>query len=352
MTKVLVGLSGGVDSAVSAFLLKKSGYEVCAVTMCLGCSSSEEARPRCCGSAAIQDARKIADKLGIAHYIWDFSRELEEKVIRKFISEYQKGRTPNPCVECNKYLKFGKLLQGALNIGFDYLATGHYAKIEVKDGNYFLKRPRDKRKDQTYFLYSLRKEDLKFILFPLADYTKEEVRAIARREGLPVSYKPQSQDICFIGENYRQFLKQRIKVESGEIVDSRGRVLGEHRGLPFYTIGQRQGLGISCKQPLYVIGFDLGKDRVIVGQKEELKARGLLAEEVNVLKTDFEGPLYAQIRYRHTPAKCWVEFIPPDRMRVIFEQEQYAVTPGQSVVIYKEDYLIAGGIITSSIRSL
>jgi len=350
MKKVLVAMSGGVDSSVSAFLLKKQGYEVCGVTMCLGVKIDDNSRPRCCGLSAIEDARRVADKLGIDHYVWDFSVDLEEFVAKKFIEEYKKGRTPNPCVECNRYLKFGKLLHQALNMGFDYLATGHYAKVENRNGRNFLLRPRDRVKDQTYFLYPVKKEYLSAIIFPLGDYTKEEVREIAHREGIPVYAKPQSQDICFIQDDYRSFVKKFIKDKPGDIIDKEGNILGRHKGITAYTIGQREGLGISFKHPLYVIDIKPEENKIVVGGKEDLLSSALIAGEINILVDDLPPTAYAKIRYSANFAKCRLQLLDDRYLKVSFEEKQTAVTPGQSVVLYDGDVVLGGGIIQKVIK--
>ncbi|MCM8771333.1 MAG: tRNA 2-thiouridine(34) synthase MnmA, partial [Candidatus Omnitrophica bacterium] len=265
--KVLVAMSGGVDSSVATLLLKETGYDATGVTMCLGVKS-HDGKARCCGPQAIDDAKKVCHKLGIHHYVMDFSKELEEKVVSRFVSEYLKGKTPNPCVDCNRFLKFGLLLRKAIGMGFDFLATGHYAKIEKNNGKLVLKKAKDKSKDQSYFLYPIQKETLNLILFPLAGLTKQEVRQIAKRANLPVADKPQSQDICFIQDDYRKFILERVSnIKPGPIVDLDGNIRGMHRGLFFYTVGQREKLGISNSTPLYVVSVDGSKNQVIVGEK-------------------------------------------------------------------------------------
>lgn len=343
--KVLAAMSGGVDSSVAAMLLKKEGYDVAGVTMCLGIAAKNDSAG-CCGAEAIDDAKNVCDRLEIPHYVFDYAAQLEENVVAKFIREYEKGRTPNPCVECNRHLKFDNLLNKARGLGFDFLATGHYAAIEKNEEQYFLKRPKDKKKDQTYFLYPIPRENLGSLLFPLAFLTKDEVRDLAKKNSLPVAEKPESQDICFVTQkNYQQFLLERgLAFQPGPIVDKRGRILGQHRGILFYTIGQRGGLGISHKTPLYVVSIDPGKNRIVAGEKEDLLARGLMAGDVNMLVKSWPRQVYAKIRYRKKEALCEVTAV-NDRLRVIFSEEQEAITPGQSVVFYDHDRVLGGGEI-------
>jgi len=352
MKKVLVAMSGGVDSSVSAYLLKKQGYEVIGVTMCFGIRDIGNEKPRCCDVRAVEDAKKVCDKLKINHHVMDFSNQLQEDVIGNFISEYLQGRTPNPCVECNRHIKFDTLLKKALGMGFDYLATGHYAAVE-KDGQdrFVLKKPLDRAKDQTYFLYTIRYEFLKNIIFPLSKYTKEEVRQIAHDAGLPVADKLQSQDICFVpGKNYREFIKENIgKMEPGPILDLNGNVLGEHKGVFLYTIGQREGLGISFRVPLYVLDIDPGKNQIVVGEKKDLAAKELIAGGMNLLSTDLSGDIFGKIRYTHKEALCRLDRL-NDGFKISFEQSQSAIAPGQSVVLYKGDIVLGGGIIKEVLR--
>jgi tRNA-specific 2-thiouridylase len=343
--KVLVAMSGGVDSSVAALLLKNEGYDVAGVTMCLGIRGDED-QVKCCGPTAVDDARRVCNWMKIPHYVFDYADELEEKVIARFVSEYGKGRTPNPCVDCNRHLKFGSLLQKAKAMGFDFLATGHYASVEHNDTGSYLKRPKDRKKDQTYFLYPVPYGELKFILFPLASLTKEEVRHMAKKASLPVAEKQESQDICFVTQkNYQAFLSERVQaLKPGPIVDVRNNILGTHRGIVFYTIGQRGGLGISHRTPLYVISIDAVGNRIIVGEKEFLKAKGLIAGNMNRLTEFWPAEVYAKIRYRKKEAPCRVSF-EAERVRVIFAEKQEAITPGQSVVFYVDDCVLGGGEI-------
>lgn len=342
--KVLVAMSGGVDSSVAALLLKNEGYDVSGVTMCLGISTEDDAK--CCGASAVDDAKRVCDRLRIPHYIFDYAAQLEEKVIAKFISEYKKGRTPNPCVECNRRLKFGTLLDKALTLGFDYLATGHYAAIEKNENGYCLKRPKDKRKDQTYFLYSIPYDRLGNILFPLAHFTKDVVRDLAKQNSLPVAEKQESQDICFVTQkNSQEFLLERVRdIKPGPIVDLHGKVLGRHRGIIFHTIGQRGGLGLSHPTPLYVVSIDPLKNRIVAGEKKDLMGKGLVASDVNMLSEYWPEEVHAKIRYRKKEALCEVK-IENEKLKVTFAEEQEAITPGQSVVFYDNDRVLGGGII-------
>lgn len=342
--KVLVAMSGGVDSSVAAMLLKNDGYDVAGVTMCLGIATDDDAK--CCGASAIDDAKRVCDRLKIYHYVFDYADQLENKVIANFIGEYRKGRTPNPCVECNRHLKFGTLLDKALSLGFDCLATGHYAAIEKNENGYCLTRPKDKKKDQTYFLYAIPYSRLKNILFPLARLTKDEVRELAKKNSLPVAAKEESQDICFVTQkNSQEFLLERVRETTpGPIVNFQGKVLGQHRGIIFHTIGQRGGLGISHPTPLYVISIDPVKNRIVVGEKQDLMGKGLTAIVINRLAEKWPGQAHAKIRYRKKEALCTVK-AENNKLKVTFAEEQEAITPGQSVVFYDHDRVLGGGII-------
>jgi tRNA-specific 2-thiouridylase len=347
MKKVAVAMSGGVDSAVAALLLQQSGHETVGVTMCLGVTPAKGGPVKCCGAREIEDAGSVCRALGIRHYVVDFAADLEQKVIGPFVAEYLRGRTPNPCVACNRWLKFGSLLNKAQAWGFECLATGHYAAIETGEGGYLLKRPKDRRKDQTYFLHAIPRETLAKVLFPLAGYTKDEVRAIAERAGLPVFDKRESQDVCFMpAEGHGAFLRSRgAGVEPGEIVNLEGRVLGRHEGIACYTIGQRGGLGLSSPAPLYVVAIDAAKNRLVVGGKTDLRAEGLVAGEVNRLVDTFPEEARAKIRYAHRAARCRISEERDGRLTVRFAEPQEAVAPGQSVVLYDGETVLGGGII-------
>lgn len=344
--KVVIAISGGVDSSVAALLLKEQGHEVVGITMCLGVAAEEGGHTKCCGPREIEDARRVCQMLKIPHYVMDFSGDLEEHIVKPFIEEYARGRTPNPCVACNRHIKFGTLLEKVTAMGFDFIATGHYARLERKEGRCALARSRESRKDQTYFLHAIRREALDRIRFPLADLTKEEVRQIARKHRLPVSDKQESQDICFIpDEGYGAFLRSRsIDVKPGEFVDRKGNILGKHRGYALYTLGQRARLGGWSGDPFYVLGVDAEKNRVVVGKKADLLAPGLVAERVNLLVDDLPARCVAKIRYAHRGADCRVAFN-GDLLRVVFDEAQEAITPGQYVVLYDGGIVLGGGVI-------
>ncbi len=342
--KVLLGMSGGVDSSVSAILLQKAGYEVIGCTMNLLDEPNEQ---------AIQDAKKVCEKLGIEHHVLDFRKEFNCHVINTFISEYENARTPNPCVECNKYLKFGIFYDKAKELNCKYVATGHYAKKEYSEkyGQYVLRKSSEEKKDQTYFLYTIPKEKIEFIIFPLQDnVSKEDTRTLAEEYGLEVATKKDSQEICFINDNdYQKFLKKHIKKEpkKGNIVLTNGEVLGIHNGLINYTIGQRKGLGISYKEPLYVVKLDIKNNQVIVGAETELYSNQLEAINVNWI-VNVENKLreglecFAKIRYRAKEARAKV-IKENETIKVVFQEPQRAITKGQSVVFYDEAGIVLGG---------
>ena len=350
--KVMVAVSGGVDSSVAALLIKDAGYDVTGVTMCLGIKEDGD-RTRCCGSDAIDDAKIVCDQLQIPHFVFDFAGEMEQWIINKFVAEYQKGRTPNPCIDCNRYLKFGSLLARAKIMGFDYLATGHYARIEKRQDTWKLLRPKDKAKDQTYFLYPIKAADLSSLLFVLGSLSKDEVRMLATKAGLHVAQKAESQDICFVTQgDYRLFFQEKkVVAVGGDIIDMTGNILGKHKGIIYYTVGQRGGLGISAKTPLYVVEIDAAKNKVAVGQKKDLYSIGLIAGDANLLTDDLPPEMEAKIRYRKKPARCLVEK-DGDKLRVMFKEAQESITPGQSVVFYAGDEVLGGGVIEEVIRNL
>ncbi|MGN1269432.1 MAG: tRNA 2-thiouridine(34) synthase MnmA [Clostridia bacterium] len=357
--KVLLGMSGGVDSSTSAILLKEAGYEVIGATMKLWEDKEcPEVEGGCCSFSATYDAKRVCDKLEIPHYTLNCEEDFQKYVIDNFVSCYQCCQTPNPCVECNKYLKFGTFYQKALELGCDYIATGHYAKVEYSEKyqSYVLKKSESDKKDQTYFLYSIPKEVLPKMLFPLEGFkTKEEVRKIAEKYELKVAHKKDSQEVCFIPDNdYGKFLTQKAKINSkkGNIVLQDGTILGQHKGLIFYTVGQRKGLGIAYKEPLYVLKLNNETNEVIVGTEKELYTKNLYANDLNfLLDIDLSKPIevMAKIRYRSEPAKAMLEIVENDKNEKIakleFKEAQRAITPGQSVVFYLEDIVLGGGKI-------
>ncbi len=344
--KFLVAMSGGVDSSVAAGVLKDEGYELVGATMCLVTDDAPD-KAACPGSQAARDARNVCSRIGIPHCTLDFSSQLRSFVIDDFIDQYRRGRTPNPCVRCNRHLKFSALLDYALSRGCQGIATGHYAKIARLNGRPVLQRHHDPVKDQTYFLYGIPRESLDHVLFPLSPYLKTEVRDIARRMRLPSAEKTESQEICFVpNDNYRDFLERNgISGSPGPIVDRAGHVLGTHSGIINYTIGQRKGLGIAAGFPLYVVALDTCENAVIVGRKEELLSRTLVAREANLFVDEIPVNCTGKVRYAQADVPCRAELINGD-LRVTFEAPVEAVTPGQSVVLYDGDIVLGGGIIS------
>jgi tRNA-uridine 2-sulfurtransferase len=350
--RVLVGMSGGVDSSVTAHLLQRQGYEVIGVTMKVwpqDCISRAE--DKCCGPSAIADARSVAHKLGVPHYVVDEAGEFEKLVINYFSSEYRAGRTPNPCVMCNELLKFGSLWTKAAALGAEYIATGHYAIIEHHADRTVLRKGRDGRKDQSYFLFSLRQEQLRRALTPLGGMTKPEIREIARELGLKVADKVDSQEICFVpGNDYKAFLRSHLGEEEfhrGGIFSVDGTHLGEHEGIEMFTIGQRKGLPGGSPKPLYVIDIDPETSRVIVGGEEDLICEEFVVDRVNWHVAEHEIPdtVTVKIRYAHPGADATVEPLEGGKVRIRLLAPQRAVTPGQAAVLYDGDRVLGGGWI-------
>jgi tRNA-specific 2-thiouridylase len=354
MTKVAIAMSGGVDSSVAAALLKEKGYEVIGLTMEIWAGETllhGETRHGCYGPEErndIEDARKVAQVLGIPFYVFDLRQEYQTEVLDYFCHEYLSGRTPNPCLRCNQRVKFGALLEKARRSGieFNYLASGHYARVEYDKGRrrYLLKKARDLIKDQSYFLSALSQEQLGRSLFPVGNFTKEEVRRMASHLGLGVENKTESQN--FISGGYSSLVK--AKAQPGPILDRQGNVLGQHRGIPFYTIGQRKGLGISARDALYVTAIDPGRNAIVVGNKEELYGDELIASEVNWIAVERLGQpveAKAKIRYLHKEAEAVIIPLDKDKVYVKFKEPQMAITPGQAVVFYDGDTVIGGATI-------
>src|SRR4051794_24272996 len=352
--RVLLGMSGGVDSSVAGYLLREQGYEVVGVTMKVwpqDCISRAE--DKCCGPQAVADARSVAHSLGIPHYVVDEADQFERLVIDYFSSEYQAGRTPNPCVMCNEKLKFGNLWQKAEALGCDFIATGHYAIIEHHADRAVLRKGADPRKDQSYFLFSLRQRQLQRALTPLGAMSKTEIREIARSLGLKVADKVDSQEICFVpGNDYKAFLRSHLgeqEFHEGGIYDLEGNFLGQHGGIELFTIGQRKGLPGGSAQPRYVIDIDAETNRVIVGTADDLTTEEFEIDRVNwITREPFGGEVTVKIRYAHPGSPAIVEPLDGGRARVTLHEPQKAVTPGQAAVLYDRDVVFGGGWICRS----
>ena len=345
--RVLLGMSGGVDSSVSAVLLKEKGYEVIGATLELFAGSS------CCNISTYLDAKNVCNSIGIPHFTYNYKDEFKKHVINDFIECYSNCKTPNPCIECNKYMKFGYMYEKAKELDCKYIATGHYAKTEYSEKykRWVLKKSNAGKKDQSYVLWSIPKELIQYVLFPLADYeSKEEIRKIAQEHNLRVASKPDSEDICFIPDgNYKKFLENNsnLKPKEGNIVNLKGQVLGKHTGLYNYTIGQRKGLGISNSVPLFVLGFNSEKNEVIVGEEHELYKKEITVTDINLLLLDeIKEEIEVNVKTRYSSREARAKIIQDgNRIKVVFDEPQRAITPGQSAVFYIDDIVLGGGKI-------
>lgn len=352
-------MSGGVDSSVAAALLVEQGYEVTGVMLRLWAEPAAGCRDNlCCTPEAVERARTVADQLGIPFQEVDAREDFYRAVVETFVAEYAAARTPNPCIPCNREIRFGLLMRWAREWGADYLATGHYARIRRVGDRYQLLRGRDRSKDQSYVLHILTQEQLAHAIFPLGDRTKGEVRALARARGLPVADQPESQDICFLANgDYRRFVAEHAPeaARPGPILDTVGRVLGEHRGLIHYTVGQRKGIGIAAPYPLYVLALDPARNALIVGRAEELGQTECTVARMHYISGEApEGPFRAtaQIRYRHKEAPVTATPLPDGRLQVRFDRPQRDITPGQYLVLYDGNVVLGGGVICAPWESM
>lgn len=354
--KVVVGMSGGVDSSVAAYLLKEEGYEVVGVTMQIWQDEEEAAKEEnggCCGLSAVDDARRVAQYLSIPYYVMNFKREFKENVMDYFVKEYLCGRTPNPCIACNRHVKWEALLKRSLAIGADYIATGHYAQVEkLKNGRYAICNSVTAAKDQTYALYNLTQYQLAHTLMPVGAYEKDEIRSIAEKIGLPVAHKPDSQEICFIPDNdYAGYIDRETggrATAAGNFVSVTGEILGPHKGITHYTVGQRKGLGLAMGRPVFVTAIRPDTNEVVIGEHEDVFATELTCNAVNFMgMEELKEPrrVTAKIRYAHRGASCLIEKAGEDEIKCTFDEPVRAVTPGQAVVFYEKNYVLGGGTI-------
>lgn len=353
--KVVVGMSGGVDSSVAAYLLKKQGYDVIGVTMQIWQNeevAAQEEEGGCCGLSAVDDARRVAERLEIPYYVMNFRECFQEKVIDYFIGEYLEGRTPNPCIACNRYVKWEALLKRSLEIGADYIATGHYARImELPNGRVAVRNSVTAKKDQTYALYNLTQEQLRRTLMPVGDYSKDEIRAMAQEIGLVVANKPDSQEICFVPDHdYAAFIEREAPncPGPGNFVTKDGIVLGKHKGITHYTIGQRKGLNLAMGHPVFVSEIRPETNEVVIGENEDIFTNTVFFNKINFMGAEsFDEPrrVLAKIRYNHAGDYCVVEKVGDDLYKCTFEEKVRASTPGQAVVLYENECVLGGGTI-------
>lgn len=353
--KVVVGMSGGVDSSVAAYLLKEQGYEVIGVTMQIWQDEDEFTQQEnggCCGLSAVDDARRVAQDLEIPYYVMNFKNEFRENVIDYFAQEYLGGRTPNPCIACNRYIKWESMLKRSLDIGADYIATGHYARVcRLENGRFALAKSETAAKDQTYALYNLTQGQLAHTLMPVGDYTKDEIREIAYKIHLQVAHKPDSQEICFVPDkDYARFIAEYTgkDIQEGNFVNAKGEIIGRHKGITHYTIGQRKGLNLAMGHPVFVVAISPETNEVVIGEHEDVFGTIVYANNLNFMSIpDLDKPMevMAKIRYNHRGSLCTIEKTEKDMVKCTFEEPQRAITPGQAVVFYDGDYVVGGGTI-------
>ncbi len=354
MKKAMIAMSGGVDSSVAAYLINKEGYETAGATMKLHSDATEAQREAsCCSSEDIEIARSVAEKLGMPFYVYNYSEDFKESVISRFVDAYRNARTPNPCIDCNRYIKFDGLIKKAIELGFDYVVTGHYAIVEYSEekGRYLLRKAADETKDQSYVLYSLSQEQLSHILFPLGSMSKDEARKIAEEQGFINFDKPDSQDICFVPDgDYAKFIEDwcGFRFENGNFVDLEGNIIAQHKGIINYTIGQRKGLGIAAKAPYYVVGKNLETNEVILGSNDDLFSKELTATDVNFISIDKPTEpirVKAKVRYKQKETEATLTPLPDGNVSVVFDEPQRAIASGQAVVFYDGDIVVGGGTI-------